>query len=436
MTQSAADLLAPAGRLVAGEPRLDQSVPALVLKVGQYPVHSGGLGVIRTLGRLGVPVHAITEPGLTPAAASRYCTSTFVWHATGHEEPDQLVAQLREVGESIGRPTVVVPVDDEAAVLVAEHQPELSPWFLFPRIQPRLPRKLASKPGLYDLCIAHGVPAPASVTPATFDEAGDFAATATYPVVVKNAEVWERRRRPVVPGTTVVPTEDDLLGLLTRPPPDLLPDRLRKSPRSESPGVILQEYIPPEHAEDWIVHLYCGPDPASQVLFTGRKIRSWPPTHGVTACAYSVANPELAELARTFCDQIGYQGIADLDVRLDLRDGRYKLVDFNPRAGNQFRLFESESGVDVVRAQHLDLTGRPIPQGRAIEGRRIIVEHADLPAQFAYRRLDKNVTRAGSPRPPHDSTEFAWLARDDPLPFVVMVRHVMGAAWRKLRERH
>ncbi|HET7016887.1 MAG TPA: hypothetical protein VFI65_23390 [Streptosporangiaceae bacterium] len=435
MTQTAADLLAPAGRLTAGEPSLDRSVPALVLKVGQYPVHSGGLGVIRTLGRLGVPVYAITEPGLTPAVASRYCTASFVWHATGQEDPVQLVGKLCEVGDSIGRTAVVVPVDDEAAVLVAEHQAELSSRFLFPRVQPRLPRKLASKPGLYDLCIAHGVPAPTSVTPVTFDEAGDFAATATYPIVVKNAEVWERRRRPVVPGTTIVPTEDDLLALLTRPPPDLLPDRLRTSPRSQSPGVILQEYIPSEHSEDWIVHLYCGTDSASQVLFTGRKIRSWPPTHGVTACAYSVENPELAQIARRFCDQIGFLGIADLDVRLDLRDGRYKLVDFNPRAGNQFRLFESESGVDVVRAQHLDLTGRQIPPGRQLDGRRIIVEHADIPAQFAYRRLDKKVTRAGSARPAHTSTEFAWLARDDPFPFVVMVRHVLGAAVRKLRKR-
>jgi D-aspartate ligase len=438
MSQSAADLLLPTGGRLGGpggEPRLDRSVPALVLKVGQYPVHSGGLGVIRTLGRLGVPVYAITEPGLTPAAASRYCTKAFVWHATGHEEPVQLVAQLCEVGEAIGRPAVVIPVDDEAAVLVAEHQAELSSRFLFPHVQPRLPRKLASKPGLYDLCLAHGVPAPTSVTPASYEEAGDFAATATYPVVVKNAEVWERRRRPVVPGTTVVRTEDDLVALLTRPPRDLLPESLRNHPRSESPGVILQEYIPPEQAEDWIVHLYSGADSASQVLFTGRKIRSWPPTAGVTSCAYSVANPPLAEIARRFCEQIGFLGIADLDVRLDLRDGRYKLVDFNPRAGNQFRLFESESGVDEVRAQHLDLTGRPIPPGRPVEGRRIIVEHADLPAQVAYRRLGKKLSRAGSARPAHTSTEFAWLAMDDPFPFVVMVWHVIWAAVRKWRER-
>ena len=50
---------------------------------------------------------------------------------------------------------------------------------------------------------------------------------------------------------------------------------------------------------------------------------------------------------------IGYMGIMDFDYRLDLRDGRYKLLDFNPRIGAQFRLFESHDGMDVARAMSL-----------------------------------------------------------------------------------
>ena len=68
----------------------------------------------------------------------------------------------------------------------------------------------------------------------------------------------------------------------------------------------------------------------------------------------------------------------DLDYRLDLRDGQYKLLDFNPRVGAQFRLFEDDAGMDVVRALHLDLTGRPVPRGRPIEGRAFMVETGDL----------------------------------------------------------
>ena len=99
------------------------------------------------------------------------------------------------------------------------------------------------------------------------------------------------------------------------------------------PSVILQEYVPREHAEDWIVHLYCDANSNCLVEFTGVKVRSWPPHAGMTACAYAVPNPGLAAMAERFCEQIGFHGIADLDWRFDRRDGQYKLVDFNPRVG-------------------------------------------------------------------------------------------------------
>ena len=35
--------------------------PALVLKFDRNPLHHGGLGVIRSLGKLGVPVYGVQE---------------------------------------------------------------------------------------------------------------------------------------------------------------------------------------------------------------------------------------------------------------------------------------------------------------------------------------------------------------------------------------
>jgi len=37
----------------------------------------------------------------------------------------------------------------------------------------------------------------------------------------------------------------------------------------------------------------------------------------------------------------------DLDYRFDKRDGQYKLLDFNPRIGAQFRLLVDDNGLDV-----------------------------------------------------------------------------------------
>jgi predicted ATP-grasp superfamily ATP-dependent carboligase len=197
--------------------------------------------------------------------------------------------------------------------------------------------------------------------------------------------------------------------------------------------MIVQEYIPRDQAQDWIVHLYCDANSDCVVLFTGVKLRSWPPHNGPTASAYTMANPELGRLAERFCKEIGFRGIADLDWRLDLRDGKYKLVDFNPRVGNQFRLFETEQGIDVVRALYLDLTGRAVPAGTARTGRRLVVEHIDVVARPAYR--GGNGYPAAPPPPPPVSTEFAWLSKDDFLPFLAIWPRLVKPLGAALRER-
>ena len=190
----------------------DRQVPALILKVGKYPLHSGGVAAIRTLGRLGIPVYAITEDRLTPAAMSRYCTGRFVWRATGLNDPVVLTAQLREIGQRLGKRSVIVPMDDEAAVLIAEHAAELSEYFLFPPVDPSLPRALASKQQLYEMCRRYGIPAPVTSCPATGSELAAFAASATFPVVVKNAEPWVRRRAPVVSHSSILHSADEVAG--------------------------------------------------------------------------------------------------------------------------------------------------------------------------------------------------------------------------------
>ena len=407
-------------RAVAAD--FDWQVPALIFQIGADPVFSGPLGVVRTLGRVGVPVHAITESGVSPVGSSRYCVQRFVWRATARDDPGQLAADLCDVGRQIGRRSVIIPVDDESAVLVAEYAAELSEHFLFSRVRSGLSRQLASKSCLDALCREHAVPTPPTIVPASAAEAAAFAAEATFPIVVKNAMVWDRGKRNAVgvspgassSGTRVLHRPGDLLNLL---PPD-----------GQEPSLIIQEHIPAEQSEDWFVHLYCDANSDCTLLFTGLKVRSWPPTAGSTACGYSISNPSLAEMSERFCKEIGYTGIADLDWRLDLRDGQYKLVDFNPRVGNQFRLFETEAGIDVVRALHLDLTGRDVPRGPQVGQRRIVVEHIDIPARIAYRRLGQRATSAQPAstmkRRGTTSTEFAWLAVDDPLPAIAVLTRV------------
>ncbi|MFI6582384.1 ATP-grasp domain-containing protein [Embleya sp. NPDC050493] len=392
---------------------LDRSVPALLFKVGRYPLHQGSVGAVRSLGRAGVAVHAVVEDAYTPTALSRHLSRRHVWPTTGLEDPATLLDRLLRIGRRLPARAVLVPTDDEAALLAAGAQDRLAEYFLLPKVDPDLPAGLAGKRGLYRRCLAHGVPAPDTRFPADRDKLVYQARELGYPVVVKNLAPWDRLRAPVVAGTTLVPDERALLALVGTPR-----------------AVLLQAYVPRAVAQDWIVHLYAAPDGRCAPVFTGLKLRSWPPHAGVTTYARALANPGLARRSARLCRAIGYRGPADLDWRLDLRDGRYKLVDFNPRVGAQFRMFETERGLDVVRALHLDLTGRAIPTGAQREGRRYVAEHLDVAALLAYRG------RTGTARPPgyppvRGGLESAWLAWDDPLPAAAAAVRALAAAVRR-----
>ncbi|NUK24619.1 carboxylate--amine ligase [Streptomyces lunaelactis] len=399
-------------------PPLDRGVPALLAKIGSYPQHHGGLGVVRTIGRAGVPVHAVVEDRFTPVAFSRHVTSRFVWPTTGLEEPELLADALLSIGRAIGSRCIPVPTDDEAAILLAEHSDRLAECFVLPPAPPGLPRLLASKEGLHRLCEELGVPTPRARAPENRDELVDAGRELGFPLVLKNRDAWSRLRAPAVGGTTVVRDERDLLA---------------RYPDGALPPVLMQEYIPREEAEDWITHLYCGAGGTPLVVFTGLKLRSWPPDAGVTTRAVALHNPCLAKLAGEFCHRLGYSGPADLDWRYDRRDGRYKLVDFNPRTGAQFRLFENVHGIDVVRAMHLDLTGREVPVGPQTDGRMFVAGQLDLPSVASWLRREHRLPPALLSRP-GQQMERAWLCRDDPLPAAAEAIRYTGTVARFIRD--
>ena len=91
------------GRLPQGDrrptapPALDRGLPVLLVRVGHYPIHHGTVGVIRTLGRAGVPVYAVTEEGVTPASTSRYLTGQVKLSSGGEPDQSALLDRLVEV---------------------------------------------------------------------------------------------------------------------------------------------------------------------------------------------------------------------------------------------------------------------------------------------------------------------------------------------------
>ncbi len=387
-------------------PGIDTSVAVVLLRLN----HHCEVGAVRTLGRLGVPVYAVHDDLGSPAARSRYVREILPWSLDRNPEADSVEAFL-EFGRRIGGRPVLLAPDDRTGDFLADHAEALATVFRFPDQPTGLARALSSKKELDGLCRRYGIPTPEARFPTSRVELLDAAETLKFPVVLKGIDAYQLHER-VGLRMAIAANVYELLRLY-----DAMED-------PAEPNLMAQEYIPDGPESVWMLDGYFDSDSVGHVVATGQKLRQFPVDTGMTSLGICTPNAEVEAMTRRFMKQLGYRGVLDLGYRYDRRDGRYKLLDVNPRLGSTFRLFAHEPALDVVRALYLDLTGQPIPASRAVSGRRWLVEDFDLAsALVSYRRGELTLREwLGSLR---GVQETGWFALDDPLPMAVTARRAL-----------
>src|SRR5262245_33687295 len=391
---------------------IDISTPVVVLK----SAHHGGLGITRSLGRLGIAVYVVDADPRTSSFPSRYCKGKFVWDIDRAPASDSL-DYLAAIGRTLQSRAILIPAADTAALFVAAHASELSPWFHFCNQTPRLVLSLYSKKAMNQLAVSQGIPTPKTFFPTSKEEALQLAESVEFPVILKAIEDRKARKAG---AKVIVHRKQELLANY-----EMMED-------PERPQMLVQEYIPGGDDSSWMFNGYF--DENSDCLFglTGRKIRQYRPYAGVTSLGVCLPNPVVAETTRRFMKAIGYRGILDIGYRYDNRDGKYKVFDVNPRIGCTFRLFVSDNGMDVARSMYLNMTGQPVAAGSASPGRNWRLEDLDLLSACRYWR-DGNLSPGEWLRSFDGIRECAFFAKDDPGPLLSMCanrfRQLLRSFW-------
>ncbi len=136
---------------------------------------------------------------------------------------------------------MLLPTDDAGAIFLAEHGAALRPWFIFPDPPRDLPRQVAGKFSLHELC--RGPRHPGAGRGRAAESAADarrFAAASGYPVIAKLTTPWAS----TLPSTSIITT------------PAGLADAWAASAAAGA-GLMLQEFIPGGPGTDWFFHGYC-----------------------------------------------------------------------------------------------------------------------------------------------------------------------------------
>lgn len=377
----------------------DTSVPVVILKVADY----GALGVMRSLGRLGIAVYAVNADSNAPGFRSRYCSGEFIWDVEG-APAEVSVGFLLELARKIGGCPMLIPTGDVPNAFVAEHTDVLKQAFIFAVPPPELIRSLGNKKEMYFLCRKLGFPTARTAFPQSKEDVLNFLGTVTFPIMLKAIDSWLLQQRT---GVRMVIVENK----------EKLFENYERLEDPQHSNLMLQEYIPGGEDSVWMFGGYFNH--RSDCLFglTGKKIRQSPAYTGSCSLGICLKNEVVETTVKDFMKAVGYRGILDIGLRYDARYGQYKILDVNPRIGSNFRLFVAPNGMDVVRALYLDLTGQSVPPAVLPEGRKWLVEDQDLISSLRYHRDGKLTFKqwVGSFRGTQEAAYFAW---DDPAPFV------------------
>lgn len=321
-----------------------------------------GLGIVRSLGRHGVPV-VVLDDERSISRVSRF--------ASGYErvpelrDADQTKRILIDACTRLGlQGSVLYPTREETVAAIATHREELAEYYRLPTPAWEAVQPAWDKRETYQRAERLGIPIPRCWFPtsvADLDEI-DISSPVILKPAIKEHFFYETRAK-----AWRVDTREELEAAF-----------------SKAVGivgvaeVIVQELIPGGGDQQFA---YCAffKDGDAVAEMTVRRRRQHPSDFGrASTFVETIDLPELAKHSLTFLRDIGYYGLVELEFKQDRQDGQYKLLDVNARTWGYHSLGYT-AGVDFPYLVYLDQLGLPLGESRARPGVRWIRLATDVP---------------------------------------------------------
>ena len=371
--------------------------------------------VARSLGRAGIPVHALGGSS-EPVRRSRHVVE-FIEVGSGEDVQERYLDWL--MGPVA--PSVVLPCSDEGLELVARSRDALHErGHVAIEADDQKLLDVLDKERTHELAVEHGIPVPRTITVRDADELRQAVEQIGFPCALKPLHAHEFRR--VFDGKGFVADTwgelEEFFRLSEQAGVEMLVTEMVRGPDRYHSGYCYLD----EHGE-------------SLLTFTKQKLRQYPITFGAGVYHVMDWNDEVAELTLRFCRAVGLRGLINVEYKRDSRDGQLILIEANHRFTASTALHLA-AGLDVPLFVYNRLTGRPLPRvGRPYrEGATLWYPLDDFRAFKEYRRRGE-MTTLQYVRSIARPQSFSVASVSDPGPLLLAMKPRVRGLWRRIRRR-
>lgn len=282
------------------------------------------LAVTRSLGKHGIEAHVGAPSRLRNYAGfSRYCRRRVTYPPL--EKTGEFIASLANTLKTGGY-EVTLPLKTPCAPIVCKHKAELEPFTRLVLPDYSMMRIASNKRLTFQFLDAKGFPAPKTYFFESIEELTAAADGLNYPVVIKKALGSG--------GIYFANSPRELIECFSRfSEPGTGPE--------EPAQPIIQEYIPGEGFGFFALYNRGKP----RAIFMHHRLKEYPVTGGPSVMAASFYDEALETLGLSVLTALNWHGVAMVEVKKDSRDGKYKIMEINPKFWGSLDLAIA-SGVD------------------------------------------------------------------------------------------
>ena len=368
------------------------------------------LGVVRSLGRRGVPVWVLRGGDDRLAGWSRYAQRTLEL-ADGADF-------LLELADRHGLDGwTLFPSADETAAMVAREHARLSARYLLTTPPWSVTQYAYDKRLTYPLAQELGLDVPQTWYPRTRDDVAALACT--FPVVLKPA-VKDGFNRLTAAKAWRVDSRDELIA------------RYDEACTLVDPSTLMVQELVPGNGRSQLSYAAICDHGRPLAALTALRVRQYPMDFGRASTYVETADfPEAAAPARALLEKLRFTGLVEVEFKRDDRDGRCKLLDVNPRVWGWHTLC-ARAGIDFAYLAWRLARGDPVGAGPARIGVRWTRLSTDLPT-VAQEIRGRRLTLRQYLRSLRGPRERAIFALDDPVPGLVELPLLCSVLARRLR---
>ncbi len=393
----------------AANAEVSVSAPGAVVIGGDYQ----GLGIVRSLGRRGVPTCVIDDEQ-SIARFSRYATHALT--VPDLRDEARTVETLLDIASRWNlRGWVLFPTRDETVAAISRHRATLMQVFRVPTPEWPTVRWAWDKRNTYDLAQRLGIAMPRTWYAESIADLSRL--DLPFPIAIKPA-IKEHLFYATRAKAWRADNRRQLEHLFAR-----------AASHVDCREVMLQELIPAGGKQQVA---FCSFFKEGQSLgsMTVRRARQHPPQFGrASTYVETVRLPELQEISEKFLRAIDYYGLVEMEYKYDVRDGQYKLLDVNARTWGYHSL-GFRAGVDFPVLLFSDQLHFPVIPRRAREDVAWIRMATDVPTailqmfsgSLSWKEYFRSLRRAGTEAVLSLDDVRPWLAELALLPYLIVRR--------------